>query len=862
MRNGVELDPEQRRIAQDISEGLRNLPRHEGTVWRGAQLTEEQIARYVPGTTITEPAMTSTTRDRGMMIPGNVEFIIHSETGRDISALSARPNELEVLNGGGTEYEVRGVVRDKGNDLFGNTKTRIYLYEKPVESGSHETPRTHEGDSVPDATPDDAGLAHELAPAEAPSVMHGTDRTAIGDDPEARRVFGNLRNEGEHDVIVHGNRFGRPVPGNEHESNPQHIVDAIRDNPNYVEGTPVRLIACFAGNEIGWAQHVADELGVPVRAPSDSVGVNQEPNSPAEVHGGGEWKVFHPTERLGGADESMRHAADATPDSSSPHRDSVPRSPAEDVRDRATPGTGDEHTQRDRDPDTSTPDRSASPEQDSSLARPEDPREPRTPDDEQTPHHDTSEETLPERVSEHDRDQLEHSDDPVPHENEPAPHDEPREATPEHPAADEHDASHAADERTPRETEPERTTAAYSDQSEAAAVDRSASPESDMMSGPSKEGRDPSRTSDDGTVPVRSTESPLRRVEEPTSNPGEQEREHPEPATAAPHDRPEPELTPIEQAAKDACDRLPQAERDALEAYAGSAYNEINRHLRHGEEMGWVSPETIDLIRSGLEKLPNHVGTVKRSIMLSPEEMEKFWYNNRVGNIVEDPGFVSTSKTRFKWNPNVKLTIKSATGKDISFVRPPGMRGEQEVLIPDGRQFRVLDRQMSPDGVLEVTWQEIAETSQATAGNDSDLAVAVRDLESDIPFPSEAIVDEGVPFSIESRESTVPAEGVPPDTPSVFVHPDVYIPKMRNAITELVSALWDPARASELPDLRSGYARVLTEAGLYDQDTAMAAWQQLSAYDPELGKYIAENHAALLPSSDGSVDGRGRSVES
>ncbi|WP_433524281.1 ADP-ribosyltransferase [Nocardia pseudovaccinii] len=226
----------------------------------------------------------------------------------------------------------------------------------------------------------------------------------------------------------------------------------------------------------------------------------------------------------------------------------------------------------------------------------------------------------------------------------------------------------------------------------------------------------------------------------------------------APESQPDPSSTPEEQAAKDACDRLPQAEREAIEDYAGDAYNEINRHLRFGEELHTVSPETIELIRSGLDKLPDHVGPVKRSIMLAPEAIEKFWYDNRPGAVVEDPGFVSTSKTQFKWNPNVKLTIVSATGKDISFLRPPGKRGEAEVLIPDGRQFRVLDREMDSDGTLHITWEEITDSPRSPDSSDSDSASTPRDLEPDQPFPQESVPDSNVAFSLDLSDSAAPVE--------------------------------------------------------------------------------------------------------
>ncbi|MEU4598322.1 hypothetical protein [Nocardia sp. NPDC023988] len=146
-------------------------------------------------------------------------------------------------------------------------------------------------------------LSHELAHAVAGapqstlavvSFSHGTHSTTIGSDPAARRVTENLRNDGAHDVILHGDESGHPLDGNGAPLSPQQVADAILVNPNYVPGTPVRLVSCFSGGDIGWAQQIADRLGVPVHAPTDIVGVRQRPNSPAVVHNDGSWLTFSP----------------------------------------------------------------------------------------------------------------------------------------------------------------------------------------------------------------------------------------------------------------------------------------------------------------------------------------------------------------------------------------------------------------------------------------------------------------------------------------------------------------------------------------------------------------------------------------
>ncbi|MEV6095093.1 ADP-ribosyltransferase [Nocardia sp. NPDC051981] len=315
LRSGADLDPHQAELADHISSALDKLPTFEGTAWRGTNLSPEDLARYVKGATVREPSFTSTSTDRNRIFTGNVEFIMHSTNGREVSPLSARPAEKEILFDRNATFEVRGVVHDPNANLFG--VTRIYLVETPSHTGIHETSPEHADTHPSDSEATHAPNTRDLVP-EDPPVRYGTDRTSLGDSPEIERVFQNLRNEGEHDVILHGNRFGRPTADGGHEIDPQKVVEAIRNNPDYVPGTPVRLISCHSGNEIGWAQHVAHELGVPVRAPSDLVGVRAHPDSPAVVHNEGTWKTFHPEGPDGRTPEPTVHQPDSLVDAALP----------------------------------------------------------------------------------------------------------------------------------------------------------------------------------------------------------------------------------------------------------------------------------------------------------------------------------------------------------------------------------------------------------------------------------------------------------------------------------------------------------------------------------------------------------------
>lgn len=91
--------------------GLNQLPPFQGTVYRGIRgLSPEQAANiannYEPGSTVTERAFTSTAAG-DPAFEGRVQFVIESESGRDISQVSHFPDsEREVLFAPGTQFRV------------------------------------------------------------------------------------------------------------------------------------------------------------------------------------------------------------------------------------------------------------------------------------------------------------------------------------------------------------------------------------------------------------------------------------------------------------------------------------------------------------------------------------------------------------------------------------------------------------------------------------------------------------------------------------------------------------------------------------------------------------------------------------
>ncbi|MFB7630703.1 WXG100 family type VII secretion target [Streptomyces sp. NPDC056149] len=136
-------------------------------------------------------------------------------------------------------------------------------------------------------------------------VYHGEQTTTIGYDG---LTLSNLervaREPGVHDVVVHGTKKGVFLAGHMNPAgearisypvSPHHVVEAIRNNPNY-DGGIVRLISCRSGagtEPLG--QDVANELGVPVYAPTDRIGVDRALGTQVPtIDKGGYWRLFLP----------------------------------------------------------------------------------------------------------------------------------------------------------------------------------------------------------------------------------------------------------------------------------------------------------------------------------------------------------------------------------------------------------------------------------------------------------------------------------------------------------------------------------------------------------------------------------------
>jgi hypothetical protein len=127
LRNGdtaemVKYDP----ALRNLSAALNHMPDHQGTVYRGFDLPANELPgfldRYQVGEVVEERAFTSA--DVKHPMPGNIQLIIDSRFGTDISPLSPPgTNFHEVMFNSGSRFQVMERV-----DL-GNGNWQIYLHD-------------------------------------------------------------------------------------------------------------------------------------------------------------------------------------------------------------------------------------------------------------------------------------------------------------------------------------------------------------------------------------------------------------------------------------------------------------------------------------------------------------------------------------------------------------------------------------------------------------------------------------------------------------------------------------------------------------------------------------------------------------
>ena len=115
-------------------------------------------------------------------------------------------------------------------------------------------------------------------------------------------------------------------------------------------------------------------------------------------------------------------------------------------------------------------------------------------------------------------------------------------------------------------------------------------------------------------------------------------------------------------------------------------YKKLNATLRRGKvaDKKKYGP-MVEIINSGLKKLPKFVGQVVR---FEKKKSVNSWGEGKVKTF---KAYTSSSKKKgFCWSGNVKLKIKSKTGRFIGMMSR--YKNEQEVLFLPGTKFKVTKR--------------------------------------------------------------------------------------------------------------------------------------------------------------------------
>jgi hypothetical protein len=100
------IDPGVQARVNALSRALAELPPLSAVVFRSAELSSEQLAGYQPGALIEEAGFLSCTRDPALAGGGNCTFAVRSVTGKDISTVTGRPREAEVVFDRSTAFRV------------------------------------------------------------------------------------------------------------------------------------------------------------------------------------------------------------------------------------------------------------------------------------------------------------------------------------------------------------------------------------------------------------------------------------------------------------------------------------------------------------------------------------------------------------------------------------------------------------------------------------------------------------------------------------------------------------------------------------------------------------------------------------
>jgi hypothetical protein len=136
--------------------GLHRLPSFTGVVFSSASLPAESASGYTVGGVLMEPSFVEASSSQLVALPGGVEYVIWSQTGKRMAALAAWAGRDEIIFAAGTSYRVL-LVQEASS---GASPLRIFLRELTMAAGV-----AHPVDDALDEA--DHRVLERLAPAAA-----------------------------------------------------------------------------------------------------------------------------------------------------------------------------------------------------------------------------------------------------------------------------------------------------------------------------------------------------------------------------------------------------------------------------------------------------------------------------------------------------------------------------------------------------------------------------------------------------------------------------------------------------------------------------------------------------------------------
>ena len=133
----------------------------------------------------------------------------------------------------------------------------------------------------------------------------------------------------------------------------------------------------------------------------------------------------------------------------------------------------------------------------------------------------------------------------------------------------------------------------------------------------------------------------------------------------------------------------------------------INSALRSGDPAAIAQLQAyIDRVQAGLDRLPDHHGTVHRGAELRPEVIDAYRRAALTGHPVVESALTSaTLSSSLSSGGNTRFVIRSVHGKDLSSIGISTT--EEEVLFRAGSRFQVQSVTQSPAGQYLVTLWEV-----------------------------------------------------------------------------------------------------------------------------------------------------------